>query len=70
MPSDGFLKAMNGVHKGLLRLSGGRLGWTAADMPVLELTTTGRRSGQPRPVMLMSPHRDRDRTAIVPSRGG
>lgn len=38
MPSDGFLKAMNGVHKGLLRLSGGRLGWTAADMPVLELT--------------------------------
>ena len=70
MPSDGFLKAMNGVHKGLLRLSAGRLGWTAADMRVLELTTTGRRSGQPRSVMLTSPHRDGDRIVIVASKGG
>jgi len=70
MPSDGFLKAMNGVHKGLLRLSGGRLGWAAFDMPVLELTTTGRRSGQPRSVMLTSPHRDGDRIVIVASKGG
>ena len=61
---------MNGVHKGLLRLSGGRLGWTAADMPVLELTTIGRRSGQPRSVMLMSPHSDGDRIVIVASKGG
>ncbi len=70
MPSDGFLKAMNGVHKGLLRLSGGRLGWAALDMPVLELTTTGRRSGQPRSVMLTSPHSDGDRIVIVASKGG
>ena len=70
MPSDGFLKAMNGVHRGLLRLSGGRLGWTAADMPVLELTTTGRRSGRPRSVMLTSPHREGDRIVIVASKGG
>jgi len=61
---------MNGVHKGLLRLSGGRLGWTAADMPVLELTTTGRRSGRPRPVMLTSPLMDGDRIVIVASKGG
>ena len=70
MPSDGFLKAMNGVHRGLLKISGGRLGWTAADMPVLELTTIGRRSGQPRSVMLTSPHRDGDRIVIVASKGG
>jgi deazaflavin-dependent oxidoreductase (nitroreductase family) len=70
MPSDGFLKAMNGVHKGLLRLSGGRLGWSFDDMPVLELTTTGRRSGQPRSVMLTSPHSDGDRIVIVASKGG
>jgi deazaflavin-dependent oxidoreductase (nitroreductase family) len=70
MPSDRFLKAMNGVHKGLLKLSGGRLGWTAADMPVLELTTTGRRSGRPRPVMLTSPLMDGDRIVIVASKGG
>ena len=70
MPSDGFLKAMNGVHRGLLRLSGGRLGWTAADMPVLELTTTGRRSGRSRSVMLTSPHQEGDRIVIVASKGG
>jgi deazaflavin-dependent oxidoreductase (nitroreductase family) len=70
MPSDRFLKAMNGVHKGLLKLSGGRLGWTAADMPVLELTTTGRRSGRPRSVMLTSPYSDGDRIVIVASKGG
>ena len=70
MPSDGFLKAMNGVHKGLLKLSGGRLGWTAAEMPVLELTTTGRRSGRPRSVMLTSPLSDGDRIVIVASKGG
>ena len=70
MPSDGFLKAMNGVHRGLLRFSGGRLGWTAADMPVLELTTTGRRSGRSRSVMLTSPYREGDRIVIVASKGG
>ena len=70
MPNDGLLKAMNGVHKGLLRFSGGRLGWTAADMPVLELTTTGRRSGRSRSVMLTSPHREGERIVIVAAKGG
>jgi deazaflavin-dependent oxidoreductase (nitroreductase family) len=70
MPSDRYLKVMNGVHKGLLRLSGGRFGWIAADMPVLELTTTGCRSGQPQSVMLTSPHREGDRIVIVASKGG
>jgi deazaflavin-dependent oxidoreductase (nitroreductase family) len=70
MPSDRYLKVMNGVHKGLLRLSGGRFGWTAMDMPVLELTTTGRRSGRPRSVMLTTPHREGERIVIVASKGG
>ena len=70
MPSNGFLKAMNGVHRGLLRLSGGRLGWTAAAMPVLELPTTGRRSGRSRSVMLTSPYREGERIVIVASKGG
>ena len=70
MPNDGLLKAMNGVHRGLLKLSGGRLGWTAADMPVLELTTTGRRSGRSRSVMLTSPYREGERIVIVASKGG
>ena len=39
-------------------------------MPVLELTTTGRKSGQPRTVMLASPYQDGDTMALVASRGG
>ncbi len=70
MPSDVSLKAMNGIHRLLLRLSGGRLGWTAMDMPVLELTTTGRKSGQPRQVMLTSPVQEGAALVVVASRGG
>jgi deazaflavin-dependent oxidoreductase (nitroreductase family) len=70
MPSDFALKTMNAVHRGLLKISGGKIGWTASDMPVLELTTTGRKSGQPRAVMLTSPHQDGDVIVVVASRGG
>ena len=70
MPSDTFLKGMNAVHRGLMKLSGGRLGWTGMNMPVVELTTIGRKSGQPRTVMLTSPVQDGDTLVIVASRGG
>jgi deazaflavin-dependent oxidoreductase (nitroreductase family) len=70
MPSDLMLKAMNTVHRGVLKLSGGRLGWDAWKMPVLELTTTGRKSGRPRSVMLTSPVQEGDTYVVVASRGG
>lgn len=70
MPSDATLKTMNTIHRGLLKLSGGRFGWRAAGMPVLELTTTGRKSGQPRSVMLTSPVQEGSTIVIVASRGG
>ena len=70
MPSDGFLKMMNRVHRGLLKVSAGKIGWTAAKMPVLELTTIGRKSGEPRSVMLTSPHREDGTIVIVASKGG
>ncbi len=70
MPSDLMLKTMNTLHKGLLKVSFGKLGWDAGNMPVLELTTTGRKSGQPRSVMLTSPHQDGERIVIVASKGG
>ena len=70
MPADFFLKAMNDTHRVILALSGGRLGWTAANMPVLELTTTGRKSGKQRSVMLTSPLQEDDTIVIVASRGG
>ena len=70
MPSDRFFKVMNGVHRGLLRVSGGRIGWTFRNMPVLELTTIGRRSGNSQSVLLTSPHQENDRFVIVASKGG
>ncbi|GHG25716.1 MULTISPECIES: nitroreductase/quinone reductase family protein [Amycolatopsis] len=69
MPSDFALKTMNAVHRGLIKLTGGRVGWQVA-MPVLELTTVGRKSGQPRSVLLTSPHQEGDAVVVVASRGG
>jgi deazaflavin-dependent oxidoreductase (nitroreductase family) len=70
VPSDLVLKVMNGAHRVVLAVSFGHLGWSASGMPVLELTTTGRKSGQPRSVMLTSPVQEGDTIAIVASRGG
>jgi deazaflavin-dependent oxidoreductase (nitroreductase family) len=70
MPSDLVLKTMNTVHRVLLKASGGRLGWNVAKMPVLELTTKGRKSGQKRSVMLTSPLQEGDAIVVVASRGG
>ncbi len=70
MPSDAVLKAMNAVHRVVLKATGGRAGWTVASMPALELTTVGRRSGRPRTVMLTSPVQVGDALVVVASRGG
>ena len=70
MPSNATLKVMNGVHRLILRVTGGRKGWEAGNMPVLELTTTGRKTGKPRSVMLTSPIQEGESIVIVASRGG
>lgn len=70
MPSDLQLKAMNAVHRIALKATGGRFGWNLLGMPVVELTTTGRRSGQPRAVMLTSPWQEGTTVVVVASRGG
>lgn len=70
MPSDAVLKIMNSTHRVLLAATGGRVGWSFAGMPVVELTTTGRKSGQPRKSMLTSPYQDDAGVIIVASRGG
>src|ERR1017187_2846008 len=70
MPSDLALKTMNRVHRIVLGATGGRLGWSASGMPVIELTTTGRRSGQPRTTMLTSPYQEGSTIVVVASRGG
>lgn len=70
MPSNFMLKTMNTVHRTIMGLSGGTFGWTMANMSVLELTTTGRESGEPRSLMLTSPWSDGDSMAIIASAGG
>jgi deazaflavin-dependent oxidoreductase (nitroreductase family) len=70
MPSDLALKTMNHIHRIVLGATGGLLGWRAGGMPVIELTTTGRRSGQPRATMLTSPYQEGSTIVIVASRGG
>jgi len=65
-----MLKTMNAAHRAVLKVSGGKVGWSASKMPVLELTTTGRKSGQPRSVMLTSPVQEGDTFIVVASRGG
>ena len=70
MPSRLTLKSMNAIHKTLLAVSFGRVGWNAGKMPVLKLTTVGRKSGVKREVMLTSPLQMGDTWVIVASKGG
>jgi deazaflavin-dependent oxidoreductase (nitroreductase family) len=70
MPTDFAFKTMNAVHRTILKVSGGRAGWTVSKMPALELTTIGRKSGQARTVMLTAPVIEGSTLVIVASRGG
>jgi deazaflavin-dependent oxidoreductase (nitroreductase family) len=70
MPSDRTLKTMNAVHRIILGVTRGKAGWTAGNMPVLELTTIGRKSGEPRSCLLTSPIQENGEIVIVASRGG
>ena len=63
-------KILNGLHKGALRITGGRWPATLRGMPAVELETIGRRTGQVRSTMLTSPVHDDSRIVLVASRGG
>ncbi|MFD4462457.1 nitroreductase family deazaflavin-dependent oxidoreductase [Nocardia sp. NPDC058480] len=70
MPSDLQLKIMNTLHRTLLTVTGGRVGNSFLGMSSLQLTTIGRKSGDPRKVMLTAPVIDGDTIVVVASRGG
>jgi deazaflavin-dependent oxidoreductase (nitroreductase family) len=70
MPSDRAMKGLNAFHRGVLKLSRGRLGWRAKNMPVIELVTTGRKTGERRAVLLTSPYQEGSTFVVVASRGG
>lgn len=63
-------KVMSQSHRAILRLSGGRVLGTAFGMPVVELRTIGRKTGQVRSTMLTSPVHDENRVVLVASKGG
>lgn len=70
MPSNRSLRIMNALNRLGQRVTGGRFGWEFSGMPVLELTTMGRKSGQKRSTLLTSPLRIGDSYVVIASRGG
>jgi deazaflavin-dependent oxidoreductase (nitroreductase family) len=67
---DELAKAFTTWHEAVFRASRGRLLGKAGGMPVLVLTTTGRRSGKKRTTMLTAPVVEDDRIVLVASYGG
>lgn len=70
MASDLLFSTVNAVHRRVVRWTGGRVAGRLKGMPVIELTTVGRRSGEPRTVMLTSPLQRYGAYVVVASRGG
>ncbi|MCB0112196.1 MAG: nitroreductase family deazaflavin-dependent oxidoreductase [Caldilineaceae bacterium] len=46
-PMKQAMKVANGLHVALYRISGGKLASEIANLPILLITTTGRKSGKP-----------------------
>ena len=64
-----LVRLLGRMHVRLYRLTGGRFVGRVGKAPILLLTTTGRRSGEPRTAPLLY-LRDGERLAIVASFGG
>lgn len=64
-----FLRAMGALHTALYRMTGGRRGGTMMKVPILLLTTRGRKSGKERTTPLMY-SRDGDNLVLIASVGG
>lgn len=69
-PKDAFYKVGTGIHRALFKASKGRIFNKAFGMPIVELVTTGRRSGKERSTMLSVPISEGDRLVLVASFGG
>ena len=64
-----FFRIVGSIHRRVYLLSGGRVGGRIARMPVLLLTTTGRKSGLPRTQPLTYTETG-DGYAVIASKGG
>ena len=68
--ADKVGNAVVGLHRSIYRLSGGRILGGFGGMPVIELTTTGARSGKQRTTMLTVPLQYQGNRVVVASKGG
>jgi F420H(2)-dependent quinone reductase len=68
MANLGF-RILGGLHKRVYRLTGGRVGGRIGKLPVLLLTTIGRKSGRPR-TQPLAYTRVGDGYAVIASKGG
>lgn len=68
--ADISLKTVSRAHRMIIAVSHGRLLGSAYGMPVVELHTVGRKSGQPRSTILTAPIIDGDQVVLVASKGG
>src|SRR5713226_632694 len=62
-------RSFGGLHSAVYRLTGGKVGGKLGKMPMLLLTTTGRKSGQPR-TQPLSYTQAGDGYAVIASKGG
>jgi deazaflavin-dependent oxidoreductase (nitroreductase family) len=67
---DNGVKLMNLAHRLVLTASGNRLLAKPFGMPLVELHTTGRKSGLPRSCYLTTPIHDSNRVVLIASKGG
>ena len=63
-------RVTNLIHRSVVNASGGRFANSALGMPVVQLHTTGRKSGKPRVTMLTAPIADDQKVVLVASKGG
>jgi deazaflavin-dependent oxidoreductase (nitroreductase family) len=68
--TDLGFKAVSATHRALLRLGGGKILGSVFGMPVVELHTIGRKSGQTRVTVLTAPIHDDTKVVLVASKGG
>ena len=67
---DVLHKVVTGIHRAIFNVSKGRIFGKAFGRPVIELITTGRRSGKERSTMLAVPIARSERLVLVTSDGG
>lgn len=68
--SDFTFKLANWANRTAIRCSGGRIGWIHKGTPIIEVTMTGRRSGEPRTTLLSAVAERDGAFVVIGSRGG